>query len=196
MAYETYTTEAIVCGRSGRSEHDCTLRLYTKEAGMIYARAGGIRAHQSKLRYALQDFSYSTVSLVHGRYEWRVVGAVAKDNFYYAARSRASRKSLLSAMRFIRRLMRGGGAQQQHELFALVLDGLELLTRKETEGTHEALFYLRVLHRLGYVAPHKEYVSMVHAETLEEAYALCSEEMAFKKYVKRVVEEALAVSQL
>jgi len=128
VSYEIYTTEAIVCGRILRGEHDLTLRLYTKDAGMIFARAGGARAGESKLRYGLQDFSYSTVSLVHGRHEWRVTGASPIENFYYATPTREHRAALRHALRIIRRFLAGASAEPA--LFESVREGMRSLLRR------------------------------------------------------------------
>ncbi len=194
MAYETYTTEALVCGRYPRAEHDNTLLLYTKDAGMVYARAGGTRAVESKLRYALQDFSYSRVTLVRGRYDWRVTGALCIENLYYGAESRAGRISLLASVRALRRLMPGGGVQD--ELFTLILDGLQTLAYTEHAGQGDHLFMLRLLHHLGYIAPQPSYESIVHARTLADACHLSRDKTDVHKSVNQAIEKALVLSHL
>ena len=194
MAYETYTTEALVCGSHMRGEHDATIRLYTKGAGMIYARAGGVRAGQSKLRYALQDFSYTKVSLVHGRIEWRIIGAVSIENFYYQSERREARVSQLASMRALRRLMQGGTAHP--ELFDMVIESMRSLATGLHTGIGEQLFLLRLLYQLGYVAPHSSLDSLVSSETLIEACSLYTKGGRIQKVVADIIDKALLSSHL
>jgi DNA repair protein RecO len=192
VAYATYTTEAIVCGASPLKEHDLTLRLLTRDAGMIYARVTGARADVSKLRYGLQEFSYARVTLVRGRADWRVTGVVAISNFYFDAQTRSARASLLSAMRSLRRLIHG--SEMHAELFDVVLDGLTALA-KSGDVRGDSLFLLRLLHHLGYVSPLPAYAHLLHTETLTEACALYGTE-PLTPTVQRAIEHALTVSHL
>ncbi len=194
MAYATYTTDAIICGTYSRAEHDSNLLLYTKDAGMVYARAPGVRALQSKLRYALQDFSYSQITMVHGRHEWRVTGAICIENLYYGSASRAGRVSLLSSVRSLKRLMQGGGVQD--ELFSLVLDGLRTLSYTDYAGRGDQLFLLRLLHHLGYIAPADSYEAVLHAPTLVDACDPALHSANLNKVVAEAIERALVISHL
>jgi len=194
VSYETYTTEAVVCGVMPRGEHDATIRLFTKDAGMVYARAGGIRAGQSKLRYALQDFSHTTVSLVKGRTEWRIIGAVSVGNFYYHAVDRGARASMLASMRGLRRFVQGGGAHP--ELFEMVVESMQSLATGKHENLGEQVFLLRLLHQLGYVAPAHAYDPIVSSKTLAEACMHCSAQEHISGLVKEAVAQALLVSHL
>lgn len=56
MAYETYTTEALVCGTFNRNTADRSYLLFTREAGMLYADARSVREERSRQRYALRTF--------------------------------------------------------------------------------------------------------------------------------------------
>ena len=193
MAYETYTTDALVCGLWGTREHDASLRLLTRDAGMLYARAGGVRADKSKLRYGLQEFSLSRVTLVHGRADWRVTGAVAIENFYFDAQARSARASVLTSMRFIRRFIHGSEVHQ--ELFDMVVDGMRTLAGGGG-ARDEQLFLLRLLHYLGYVSPQPVYAQLLHTQTLAEACALCGVGQALPPAIGKTIENALAASHL
>ncbi|MBX9906683.1 recombination protein O N-terminal domain-containing protein [Patescibacteria group bacterium] len=191
--FETYTTEAIVCGSFSDKEHDRTLRLFTKEGGMLYARAGGTRAHISKLRYGLQDFSYAKVTLVRGRSEWRVIGAVALDNFYYKARTRAARAAVLAGTRSLSRFVQGGG--RHPELFTEVVDGMYVLGAAE-HPLGERVFLLRLLSHLGYVSPHASYARLLSAATFEEACICVQSEDFSVPVLEKTIENALTLSHL
>ncbi len=192
MAYETYTTEAIVCGAIGTREHDATLRLLTRDAGMVYARAGGVRADKSKLRYGLQEFSHVRVTLVRGRSDWRVTGAVALRNFYFEAENRGARATVLSAMRAVRRLIHGSEAHP--ELFEVIADGLAKLSRA-ADVRGEQLFLLRLLHYLGYVPPAPAYASLLHAPSLDDACAHY-DTLDASREIQSAIDHALTVSHL
>lgn len=188
-----YTTEAIVCGHRGRGEHDLTVRLYTKHAGMIFARAGAGRGAESKFRYGLQDFSYSTVSLVHGRYEWRVTGVLPIQNFYYLTPGRLERASLKTGVRLLRRLLPEGVADPV--LFDSVLEGLRLLSELPGGGAEHA-FALRVLHHLGYVESEGMIRALLEAPTLEGAHQSYLASTTCQKQVEKAIEKALSASHL
>lgn len=194
MAYQTYTTEAIVCGRTVRGEHDLTLRLYTKDTGMIFARAGAARALESKLRYGLQDFSYSRITLVHGKHEWRVTGATLIENLYYRTASREHRGALRNATRVVRRLLSGTAAEP--DLFAIVIEGLQTLAEGDGSQAATDVFLLRVLHHLGYVPTRAAYADLVGQRTLKDAHALLVAGPERSGEVARAVETALTASHL
>ncbi len=194
MAYETYTTEAIVCGSHMRGEHDGTIRLFTKDAGMVYARAGGVRAGRSKLRYALQDFSHIHVSLVRGRHEWRIIGAISVGNFYYQATDRTARATLLLSMRSVRRFVQGAGVHP--ELFLLVLDGMRSFASGERAPMGEQVFMIRLLHELGYVAGSSVCAPVLSASTFRAALDACQEKQDLSVAMGGIIEKALLVSQL
>jgi Recombination protein O N terminal len=73
--YTTYTTEAFVCSREAVGEGDFQILLFTREFGLLYARAAGVRKESSKLRYSLSTEGCLSVSLVRGVRGWRLVGA-------------------------------------------------------------------------------------------------------------------------
>ena len=65
--HHIYHTEAFVLGSRNVGEANKMLSLYTRELGLVYAHAQGIRLGKSKLRFGLQDFSHATVDLVQGK---------------------------------------------------------------------------------------------------------------------------------
>ena len=76
--HHLHHTEAYVLGSSPKGEDSKLLRLYTRELGLVYAHAQGVRKLSSKLRFTLQDFSLATVDLVRGREIWRVTTATPR----------------------------------------------------------------------------------------------------------------------
>lgn len=73
--YQKYTTDAVVLAQREHGEHDKVFTLYTRDFGLVRARASAVRKMESKMRSALTLFSVALVSLVRGGRGWRVAGA-------------------------------------------------------------------------------------------------------------------------
>lgn len=195
MAYQVYTTDAIVCGSSERGEHDRSLLMFTRDAGMLWARAAGARGIKSKLRYALQDFSRVKVSLVRGKQSWRVTGVEPDENLYFAAADREGRAAVLRGIRLLRRLIQGEDTHP--ELFAIVRDGFSYFIKLNSEHKNaETLFALRVLYELGYIASEDTFDFAISALSLEEAVEALKGRKTAIDHIERALEEALLASQL
>ena len=82
MAYQTYITEALVCGSIDNHSADRSFLLFTREAGMVYAHAKSVREERSKQRYALQVCSHIRATLIRGKSDWKIAGVDPLQNFY------------------------------------------------------------------------------------------------------------------
>ncbi len=151
MAYETYTTEAIVCGSYDRNGADKQFRLLTKDSGMLYVTARSVREERSKQRFALQDFSQVQVSLVNGKSGWRIGSVEANDNHFLSAPDRATRAFVVGAIKIMNQFLQG---EEPHEHIYTECVKFLKFTQEEFEGdrTHVLLvFEVRLLEELGYV---------------------------------------------
>lgn len=195
MAYQTYTTDVLVIGSVERASADRVLVLFTRDAGLVHARAVSVRQEKSKLRYALQEFSRARVSLVRGKQGWRVIGAEQSDNLYFSNENRHLRSVLLKVIRLVRRLVRGEEAHP--ELFDTVIDGITTLATLDADvlPRAERVLMLRIVSSLGYVAPRRGYEAALEASTLAEALAIPPQPQE-ESVVRRAIDEALVVSQL
>ena len=195
MAYQTYTTDAIVCKSRARGNADRLFWLLTHDAGMVLAHAKSVREARSKLRFALQDFSIIRVSLVRGRHDWRVTGAEPYTNLYFSAASREARAALLRSMRLLHRLL--PGEEPNSRLFCVAREGLRHLATLESEHRAlEGLFMLRVLHELGYVASSKKLETLLTMASFGDAASAMSGNTALESLVERSTDKALEASQL
>lgn len=150
MAYETYTTEALVCGTKNRNTADRSYLLFTREAGMLFADARSVREERSRQRYALQDFSYLRVSLVKGKAGWKIGSIEPLRNFYFDAATKEARGSVVSVVRLLRRFVHGEVSDR--EFFDEVVSLLEVtLENMEHRSFVEQVVQVRLLGRLGYV---------------------------------------------
>lgn len=150
MSYQTYTTEAIVCGTFNRNTADRSYLLFTKEAGMLYAEARSVREERSRQRFALQDFSLVRVSLIKGKSSWKIGSIESKKNFFLTAEDKAARGSVVLVTRFMRRFY--GGQEAAPALFEYVASALTLLSTPVPNRDYlEKIIQVRMLLELGYV---------------------------------------------
>ena len=152
MSYKTYTTEAIVCGSRMNNTSDKSFLLFTRDAGMLWATAKSVREERSKQRFALQDFSLMKVSLIRGKSGWRIGSAESEINFFSRSIEKERRTAVTQLIRLLRQFLHG---EVTHlDLFADTKEVLLRLTSAETKDIERlsAIYTLRLLHRLGYVA--------------------------------------------
>jgi len=191
MAYQTYITEALVCGSRASHTSDRSYLLFARDAGMLYATARSVREERSKQRFALQEFSHIRVTLIHGKSGWRIAGVEPIQNLYTPQTSREARAFLRNIVRLLRRVMHG---ETPHEMmFDDVLQTLMTPSMVNYQNV-ECILSLRILSALGYVATQPQFSKFLEAPSVtvvvdmldESTYAVCS----------RVIEEALAESHL
>lgn len=165
MSYQTYTTDAFVCGSYPNGAADKSYLLFTRDAGMLYATARSVREERSRQRYALQDFSHVTISLIKGKAGWRVGSVVVLENFYSQLSTRESRGALVRYTKHLRRYISGEVADPalyQEALLAIT----DIAHIAPTDLTiYESLMYARLLTRLGYIAPPPSLTSFLNVGT-------------------------------
>lgn len=153
MSYQTYTTEAIVCGSKDSNTSDRSYLLFTRDAGMLWATARSVRVEKSKQRCALQDFSIIRVSLVKGKGGWRVGSVMAVSNPFMEAVSRRSRGGVHAIIKYVRRFIHG---EEPHEgIYNDTVMALSCMCAADEGDIADIqdVFALRLLHNLGYIAP-------------------------------------------
>ncbi len=137
MSIEKYTTPTFVLASYENGEHDRMYKLFTRDFGLVFAKATSVRKLESKLRAHLQTGRMSRVTLVKGREVWRITGgeemigttSICKD-----------------IVMLLERFVRGEGNQKRlfDHMYALALkNGLE-------ERISRLLAYYLILVDLGY----------------------------------------------
>jgi len=173
--HRIYNTEAYVLKSLNFGEANKFFFLFTKDFGLIRASAQGIRHLKSKLRYSLQDFCYTKISLVRGREMWRITGAERIVNFCHPRESgdpeeseldsrlrgndsliEVSSENFLILSRIFSLLLRLlHGEEKNEKIFELLNSGMLFLKQekvsKDLLGSFEALMALRILSALGYI---------------------------------------------
>ncbi|MDP3726144.1 MAG: recombination protein O N-terminal domain-containing protein [bacterium] len=198
MTHIKYHTEAIVLGGVSSQEASKFLELLTRDFGLIYAYARGVREISSKLRYSLQDFSHSHIDLVESVYGWKITSAQYITNFISEqnAAELGHIKMATQIAVLLKRLMKG--EEKNETLFTHVRDGFVFLKQNRLTDLElknfEALLVMRILHDLGYWGEHKE-----HSYFLDDSssFQILLPKMEQKKsLVIREINKSLKETQL
>lgn len=162
--YQKYQTEAIVLATRESGEADKSFALYTREFGLVRARATAVRAEKSKMRSALQLFARANVALVRGKSGWRLAGAHALAGF-----AGDDLKSIGAFARIAELTVRlVAGEERNDYLYDALTSAHETLTLTSVEAVPmvEIVAVARVLYALGYIS----------SETIETDHASFSAE--------------------
>ncbi|TSC58073.1 MAG: DNA repair protein RecO [Parcubacteria group bacterium Greene0416_79] len=195
--YHLYHTPAFVLGGAAFGEGSRYIALLTREFGLITARAQSVCEERSKLRYGLQEWALSEVTLVRGAM-WRVTNAVLMLNIFTRLRGAPDAVAMFGRVfRLLRRLL--PGEEKNEKLFSAVQGAFAFFEHEQARGgsveSVEIILVLRILYLLGYLAPQGEcrpFVSDVlgwDASLLREAQRVRSRALAS-------INQSLKASQL
>ncbi|MDP3645862.1 MAG: recombination protein O N-terminal domain-containing protein [bacterium] len=148
--YQKYQTDALVLGGRESGEADRTFALYTRDFGLVRARATAVRSEKSKMRYALQNYARAHVSLVKGKRGWRLAGAVALSGVQDKDRKAVASFARISEL--VSRLVHG--EEKNEYLFSALADAHNafMVEKCEAVATIEIVCVARVLYALGYIS--------------------------------------------
>ncbi|MEK7586056.1 MAG: DNA repair protein RecO [Patescibacteria group bacterium] len=163
--HHIYHTHGFILGSRNTGEANKMLTVYTREMGLVRVASQGIRFHKSKLRFALQDYSYINMDLVRGREIWRVTSATSINSFPYARSTKESLLLIARVSKLIERLCDGEEANDR--IFDDFIQALYLLDDVNLSiDVREALelhLVLRIMSTLGYIGESssvREYLSL------------------------------------
>ena len=149
--HHIYHTEGIILSSQNFGETGKYYSIFTRDLGMIYASAQGVRKMSSKLRFVLQDFTYLKIDLVKGKDFWRITN-VSKTNNLEELSNPEIFKVFINISKLLKRLL--AGEDPNEDLFADLLSGLSILEKSKTKDelrNIEAIIVLRILNNLGYI---------------------------------------------
>lgn len=166
MSYQTYITEALIVGSFDSNTADKSYLLFTRDAGMIYASARSVREERSRQRFALQDFSRITVSLIKGKSGWRIGSVQGEGNFFTEAGDRTVRGSIVRICKLLRRFV--AGEEPHPDLYVEITAGLTHLSKSglTNRALIEEIILTRVLYKLGYIASNKDIALVLEADLI------------------------------
>jgi DNA repair protein RecO len=156
--HHIHHTDGIILGSNDFSETGKYFSIFTRDLGMIYASASGVRKLSSKLRFVLQDFAYVKVDLVQGRNLWRVTSASKTNVFQNICKNSETFRVFYNIANLLKRLL--AGVEKNELLFSDLINGLLILEKfatdepapsNETLCNLEVVIVLRILNNLGYI---------------------------------------------
>ncbi|MES2315467.1 MAG: DNA repair protein RecO [Patescibacteria group bacterium] len=165
--HHIYHTEGIILGSRGYGEAGKYYSVFTRDLGMIYASAQGVRKISSKLRFVLQDYAYLKIDLVQGKDFWRIITAEKTGYLEKITKKTETFKIFNNIARLLKRLLPGTEANEP--LFQAVVSGLldlENAHTKEEFEDQEIGLVLNILKKLGYVEGGHEAASRAQAISL------------------------------
>ena len=159
--HHIYHTEGIILGSKNYKEADKYFYIFTRDLGLIYASAQGIRKMSSKLRFVLQDFSYIKVDLVSGRDIFRITSASANNLLNEIKNKKENFKIFVNITRLLRRLL--AGVEPNEILFQDVVNGLFVLENANVPDLPnvEMIIVLRILNNLGYIGKVEDWENLI-----------------------------------
>lgn len=141
---------------------------------MLWATARSVREERSKQRGALQEFSVIRVSMVRGKSGWRIGSVSAHGNAYQESDSRKKRGAVTGVIRLLRKYLHG--EENQVKVFSdteMVIQ--KIIASQDVEiDFWLAVFSLRLLNNLGYIAPDKSYDHLLESSWPEQVGVLPS----------------------
>ena len=151
MSHTKHHTDAYVLGGINTGEADKFLWLYTREFGLVGVQTKSLRKVSSKQRFALQDYSFSHVSLVKGRNLWRLTNVSPGENLYQKYIGDQKLGFIIGLFSLVKRLIQG--EEKDREVFSLLEEAMVAIDKVSNNmiKDFEKLVYLRVLFLLGYI---------------------------------------------
>lgn len=153
MHHHIYHTQGFILSSRNVGEANKMLTVFTRELGLVRAQVQGIRLSKSKLKFALQDFSFASIDIIKGREVWRITSAKNISSFHLIRRDNDSLVLMLRISSLIERFC--GPEIVNEKIFDEFLQSLYLLDdeniEKENREALELHLVLRIMHELGYI---------------------------------------------
>ncbi len=192
--HKLFVSDAIVLGKRGAGESNVLISVLAEDLGLVRASARSARREDSKLRYALEPLSFSRMSFVRGKHEWKLVGAEGVSHLF----SRVSLNRRRAAGRISKLLTRLiHGEEHTPGLFISVKDGLTYLAAAQTESEAEnieCMLVLRILSHLGYLPQNSEVAKFIEKDFF--SLELAQEIERSRALIIRTINESLGATGL
>lgn len=185
MKYNVHTTKAFVLSVRNIGEANRLYLLLTQDVGTVLATAQSVRLERSKLRYALQTYSLTEVSLVRGKGGWRITNAYAINNLFFTIQEKQKRDVLLKVTRLLKRLL--AGESPDPNLFSIIERGFNILSEITLQKVEvfELVFVSKILLALGYGTESETFVYFSQKK-LEEVGNLALDEKERRSIIKEI----------
>jgi len=150
MGYHIYTTDGIILKRTPFGEANILLYVLTYDFGLITASAKSVRLAASKLRPALQEYNYISISCIKSKNGWKVTNVIDKGSLFFGY-PEYSHKILSQISSVLLKMITGEAPHK--EIFEIVRSGFKFLKdlKEEYVVNFEILMVFRILFELGYI---------------------------------------------
>lgn len=192
--HHIYHTQGIILGSRNFKEAGKYYHIFTRDLGLVYAEAEGVRKLASKLRYVLSDYSYVNLDLIQRKNIWRITNASKTNELEALPKDFLKLKIYGNISRLLIRLI--PEQEKNTKLFEEVINGLSVLEQndniKELPNL-EIVLVLRILHNLGYINGEEIFKELIHSPFEKE---LIGEIAKNKLEVIKEINKALRETQL
>lgn len=149
--HHIYHTQGVILSSRNFGEAGKYYYMLTRDLGLIFVSAQGVRKMESKLRYVLQDGSYINVDLIRAKDFWKVTTASKRSELDGIVKERNKFHIFCNIGRLLKRLLPGEDINE--ELFSDFMKGLKILetSKQEEINNIEVMIVLRILYHLGYI---------------------------------------------
>jgi DNA repair protein RecO len=174
--HHVYSTEGFVLESAGKGEANKLYYIFTEDLGLVTATAQGVRLLKSKLRFHLEPYSRTGISLVRGKDMWRITNAREVEPQKLSLQSKKACARILS---LVRRLVQG--EEKNEGLYVVLRDSFDFLkANDEAEKIHlaEIVTVFKVLQSLGYAHPLKDAEELSTRPLSEELLPVIAEKRA------------------
>jgi len=194
--YAIHTTPGFVIDSRPHGEAGKLLSIFTRDYGLVFASAQGIRLEKSKLRYYTQDYSLGTFSLVRGKEFWRLTSAMSDTDPQTERMPRIEAQRLIARLALLlKRLLHG---EEPHpELFEIVESCTDFLNKNESALDEqlknlESITVLRMLHALGYIGKDAELAELTNSRGLDTALldSHAGKRAAMNQHINKALRES------
>ena len=192
--HHIHHTEGIILESRNYGEAGKCYYVFTRDLGMIFASAQGVRKLSSKLRFVLQDYSYVKVDLVRGKEFWRLTSASKTNKLENLIKDKNKFVVFANILKLLKRLLAGEDANEI--LFTDLLNGLNILEKIEDQDqlqNIEVILVLRILDNLGYIGSQNIFDNLVKSPFEKE---LVFEVSKNRKSLLQEINKALRETQL
>lgn len=187
--YAKYYTDGFVIKSADVGEADKVVHVYTRDFGLVHARARAVRTESSRMRYALQVGYYASLGLVRGKAQWRVAGALASAETL----PRVALSSFMRIASLVARLVHG--EERNDRLFAVLDGAYEALAHHiDRAPLIELVAVARMLNVLGYLSRESLDHALVGETTFDITHMTHAEEK--KNILLSSVNRALSETHL
>lgn len=165
---EKYHTEALIVRVSDFKEANKLYHIFSQRFGFIIATAQGVRFTKSKLRYGLQEYSLSDISVIRTGDVWKITNSVPRRNYFFDFQNEKQKLDIISRVAiFLQNFIHG--EEENDLLYKDIKDSFELIGEEGIPmPAIEGALMLRSMHRLGLLKDPDNFKNILDVSELRE----------------------------